>query len=143
MLLADTVPMLLADPIAMMHWPTFSADGWAVITLRYLVAAVVVTVMVVSAPAAAGFRLLPCTAKPPADNEVTLPLAPPKPPKPNGPRLPLGRGLGVNPGRGEKVPRGPPNPPNPPAGLQLPPVGVLMVTVVAVTDLVADPLAEG
>jgi hypothetical protein len=139
MLRAATAPMLLACPTAVMHSPTFNADAPAVTVLRYLVAAVVVTVTLVSAPAA-GF--LPCTTKPLADSEVTLPLAPPN--EPNAPRLPVGRGLGVNPGRGEKVPRGPPppNPPNPPAALQLPLDGVLMVTVVAATDL-ADPLAEG
>jgi len=139
MLRAATAPMLLADPIAVMHWPTFSADGRAVTILRYLVAAVVVTVMLVSVPAA-GF--LPCTTKPVADSEVTLPSAPPKPP--NAPRLKLGRGLGLDPGRGEKVPRGktPPDP-NAAVPLQLPLTGVLMVTVVAVTDLVADPLVEG
>jgi hypothetical protein len=153
MLRAAIAPMLLAEPIAMMHWPAFSADGWAATTMRYLVAAVVVTVMLMSvaagleAPEAPGRKLLLCTTKPLADIEVTLPLAPPKP---DAPRLPVGRGLGLKlaPGRGEKVPRGkpfppPPNPPNPPAPVQLPLTGVLMVTVVAVTGPLADPLVEG
>jgi len=132
--------MLLAGPSAVMHWPTFSADGRALTTLRYLVAAVVVTVMLVPAPAA-GF--LPWTTKPPADSDVTLPLAPPNGPLlPNEPLLPVGRGLGLKLARGEEVPRGPPNPPSP-AAPQLPLTGVATVTVVAVTDLAADPLAEG
>jgi hypothetical protein len=143
MLLAATAPMLLAVPSAVMHWPTFSADGRTVTTFRYLVAAVVTTVVLVAAPAACP-RFLPCTTKPLADSEVTLPLAPP--PKPKAPREPVGRGLGVDPGRGEKVPRGPPNPdpePNPDPALQLPFTGALTVTVVAVTDLVADPFEVG
>jgi hypothetical protein len=131
MLRAAIVPMLLAGPTAVMHWPTFSADGWAVTSLRYLVEAIVVTVTLASEPAA-GF--LPCTTKPPADSEVTLPLAPP-----NAPLLPLGRGLGLKLGPGEKEPRAPPNP----APAQLPLTGALMVTVVAVTDLLAPALAEG
>ena len=57
--------------------------------------------MLVSVPAA-GF--LPCTTKPLADTEVTLPLAPPKPPLPNAPLLPLGRGRGLKLGRGEEPP---------------------------------------
>jgi hypothetical protein len=148
MLLAAMAPMLLAVPSAVMHWPTFSADAWAVTTFRYLVEAVMLTVMLVPAPAWA--RSLPSTTKPLADSEVTLPFAPPNPP--NAPRLPVGRGLGLklDPGRGEKVPRGPPNPPPPPppkpkpdAAVQLPLTGVLTVTVVAVTDLLADPLLAG
>ena len=132
MLRAATAPMLLAGPTAVMHWPTFSADGRAGTTSRYTVAAVVVTVMLVPAPAA---RFLPRTTKLLADSEVTMPLAPP-----NEPLLPLGRGLGLKLGRGENVPRGLPNPP---ARLQLPLAGVLMVTAVAVIDLVAPPVVEG
>jgi hypothetical protein len=139
MLLAATAPMLFAGPAAVMHWPTFSADGPTVTTLRYLLAAVVVTVMLVAAPAA---RLLPCTTKPLADSEVTLPSAPPAKPPPNAPRLPLGRGLGLKLGLGERVPRGPPNAPVP-VPVQLPLTGLLMVTLAAVTDLVAAPVAEG
>jgi hypothetical protein len=138
MLRAAIAPMLLACPSAVMHSPTFSADERTVTTLRYLVAAVVVTVMLVFARAA---EFLPFTTKPLADSEVTVPLAPPN--EPNGPRLPVGRGLGLNPGRGEKVPRGPAPPPKPAVALQLPLTGVLIVTVVAVTDLVTDPLVEG
>jgi hypothetical protein len=140
MLRAATAPMLFAVPTAVMHWPTFSADGPAVTVLRYLVVAVVVTVMLVSVPAA-GF--LPCTTKPLADTVVTLPLAPPNPPPPNAVLLPLGRGLGLKLGRGEDVPPPRPNPPNPPAAVQFPLTGALMVTLVAVTDLVALPVAEG
>ena len=150
MLRAATAPMLFAVPTAVMHWPTFSADGPAVITLRYLVVAAVVTVMLAFVPAA-GF--LPCTTKPLADTEITLPLAPPKPPKPpnpprpNAPPVPLGRGLGLKLGRGEEVPAGLPNPPggrpNPPAPTQLPLTGALMVTLVAVTDRLAAVLAGG
>jgi len=90
-------------------------------------------------PLAAGF--LPCTTKPLADSEVTLPLAPPNPPPPKAPRLPLGRGRGLKLGPGVKVPREPP--PNAPAPPQLPLTGALTVTLVAVTDLVAAPVAEG
>ena len=145
MLRAATAPMLFAVPTAVMHWPTLSADGPAVTVLRYLVAAVVVTVTLVVVPAA-GF--LPCTTKPLADTEVTLPLAPPNPPRPKAPPLPLGRGLGLKLGRGEEPPcprPNPPNPPppNPPAPVQLPLTGVLMVTLVAVTGVVAAPVAEG
>jgi hypothetical protein len=138
MLLAATAPMLFAGPAAVMHWPTFSAAGPTVTTLRYLLAAVVVTVMVVvPAPAA---KLLACTTKPLADSAVTLPLAPPNAPPPNAPLLPLGRALGLKLGRGEAVPRGPPNPPAPP---QLPLTGLLMVTLAAVTDLVPAPVDAG
>jgi hypothetical protein len=140
MLRAATAPMLFAVPTAVMHWPTFSADGPAVTVLRYLVVALVVTVMLVSVPAA-GF--LPCTTKPLADTAVTLPSAPPNAPRPNAPLLPLGRGLGLKLGRGEEPAPPRPNPPNPPAAVQLPLTGALMVTLVAVTDLVAAPLAEG
>jgi hypothetical protein len=143
MLRAATAPMLFAAPTAVMHWPTFSADGPAVTVLRYLVVALVVTVMLVSVPAA-GF--LPCTTKPLADTEVTLPLAPPNPPtppRPNAPLLPLGRGRGLKLGRGEEPPCPRPNPPNPPAPVQLPLTGALMVTLVAVTGLAAAPVAEG
>jgi hypothetical protein len=105
--------------------------------------AVVVTVMLVFVPAV-GF--LPCTTKPLADTEATLPLAPPKVPRPNAPLLPLGRGLGLKLGRGEELPCPPPNPPvppSPPVPVQLPLTGVLMVTLVAVTGLAAAPVAEG
>jgi hypothetical protein len=107
----------------------------------------VVTVTLVSV-LAAGF--LPCTTKPLTDIDVTLPLAPPNPA--NAPLLPPGRSTGPEPGRGEKVPRGPvlnPPPSNPAPALHLPLAGVLMVTVVAVTVLEAAPperaapLAEG
>ena len=101
MLRAATAPMLFAVPTAVMHWPTFSADGSAVTVLRYLVAAVVVTVtLVFVAVAEPAVRLLACTTKPLADTEVTLPSAPPKAPLPKAPRLPLGRGRGLKLGRG-------------------------------------------
>jgi hypothetical protein len=141
MVRAATAPMLFVDPTAVMHRPTFSADGVAVTTFVYVVDAVVVTVTLVSVPAA---RFLPCTTKPLADSDVTLPLAPPNPP-PNAPLLPLGRGLGLKLGLG--VPPGLPNPPppnpppNPAAPVHVPLVGVLMVTVVAVTDVAGVPLA--
>jgi hypothetical protein len=142
--------MLFVDPTAVMHWPTFSADEWTASAFRYVVVAVVVTVTLVLVPAAElpAAGLLPCTTKPPADSEVTLPLAPPNPPLPNGPLVPLGRGLGLKLGFGEKLPPGPPSPPPPnPAPpnplVQLPLTGVLMVTVVAVTVLVAAPPADG
>jgi hypothetical protein len=142
MLRAATAPMLFGVPTAVMHWPTFSADGPAVTVLRYLVVALVVTVMLVPV-LAAGF--LPCTTKPLADTEVTLPLAPPNAPRPNAPPLPLGRARGLKLGRGEEVLPGRPNPPvpNPPVPTQLPLTGALMVTLVAVTDLVAAPAADG
>jgi len=140
MLRAATAPMLFGVPIAVMHWPTFSVDGPAVTVLRYLVVAVVVTVMLVFV-LAAGF--LPCTTKPLADTEVTLPLAPPNAPRPNAPPLPLGRGLGLKLGRGEEPPCPPPNPPNPPAPVHLPLTGALMVTLVAATGEVAPPVAAG
>src|SRR3984957_8366524 len=163
MLRAAMAPMLLAVPSAVMHWPTFSADGAAVIVLRYLVAAVMVTVTLVVEvevevevePAEPAARFLPCTTKPPADTEVTLPLAPPKAPLPNAPRLPLGLGRGLKLGRGVAPPPPPPrptppppnppppNPPNPPAPVHAPLTGALMVTLVAVTDLAAAPAAEG
>jgi hypothetical protein len=71
---------------------------------------------------------------------------------PKAPRLPVGRGRALKLGRGEAVP--PPNPPppnppppnpppNPPAPVHFPLTGALMVTVVAVTEWVADPAAEG
>src|SRR4051794_12322956 len=152
MVRAATAPMLFACPTAAMHSPTLNADDLAVTTLTYLVVAVVVTVTVTPArapglalaPGLAPTRgALPCTTKPLADSEVTLPLAPPKPP-PNAPRLPLGRGRALKLGLVVKLPRGPPSPPpnpNPDPGSQLPLTGVLTVTVVAVTDRVADPLA--
>ena len=143
MLRAAMAPMLFAVPIAAMHWPTFSADGFAVTVLRYLLAALVITVTLVVAPAEPPARFLPCTTKPLADTEVTLPLAPPKAPLPNAPRLPVGRGRGLKLGRGVAPwpPPNPPNPPNPPAPMQLPLTGTLMVTLVAVTDLAAAPPA--
>ena len=105
------------------------------------------TVMLVSELAV---RLLAWTTKPLADNEITLPLAPPKVPLPKAPRLPVGRGRGLKLGRGVEPPcpppnPPPPNPPNPPAPppMQLPLTGALMVTLVAVTDLAAAPVAEG
>src|SRR5579872_3401859 len=110
MLRAATAPMLFAGPAAVMHSPTFSADGPTVTTLRYLVAVVVVTVMLVPAPAA-GLR--PWTTKPLAVSDVTLPFAPPPKPPPNAPLLPLGRGRGLKLGLGVEVPRGRPNPPGP------------------------------
>jgi hypothetical protein len=141
MLRAATAPMLFAAPTAVMHWPTFSADGPAVTVFRYVVVVVVVTVMLVFVPAV-GF--LPCTTKPLADTEVTFPFVPPKVPRPNAPRLPLGCGLGLKLGRGEEPLRPPPNPPPPNAPpVQLPLTGALIVTLVAVTDRVAAPLAEG
>src|SRR5208282_6151812 len=108
-------------------------------------AAMVITVMLVSEPAV---RFRSCTTKPLADTEITLPLAPPKAPLPKAPRLPLGRGRALKLGRGVEPPPprpNPPNPPNPPAPapVQLPLTGALMVTLVAVTDLVAAPVAGG
>src|SRR3984957_12057551 len=135
MLRAAMAPMLLAVPSAVTHWPTFKADGAAVIVLRYLVAAVVVTVTLVVEvepvePTEPAARFLPWTTKPPADTEVTLPLAPPKAPLPNAPRLPLGLGRALKLGRGvapAPPPRPnpppnppPPNPPNPPAPVHAP-----------------------
>jgi hypothetical protein len=153
MVRAATAPMLFGVPIAVMHWPTFSADGFAATVFRYLVVAEVVTVTLVVVLAA---RFLPCTTKPLADTEVTLPLAPPKAPLPKAPLLPLGRGRGLKLGRGEEPPgppppnppNPPPNPPNPPAPVQLPLTGALIVTLVAVTGLaaapaLADPVPEG
>ena len=113
-------PMLFAAPTAVTHSPTFRADGPAVTVVRYLVVAVVVTVVLVAAPAA---RLLPWTTKPVADTEVTLPLAPPKAPRPNPPLPPLGLGPALKLGRGEepwpKPPPPNPPPPNAPAAMQL------------------------
>jgi hypothetical protein len=161
MVRAATAPMLFGCPIAMMHWPTLNADGRAEATLRYWVVAVVVTVIVTSArapglPLAAGLALAPrfapapgarpCTTNPLADSDVTLPLAPPNPPRPNAPPVPLGRGRGLKLGRGDPLPPDPPpNPPNPPpnpAAVQLPLTGELIVTLVAVTDLVPAPLPD-
>ena len=51
MLRAATAPMLFAVPTAVMHWPTFSANGVAVTVLRYLLAEVVMTVTLVSVAA--------------------------------------------------------------------------------------------
>src|ERR1700722_3055744 len=108
MLRAATAPMLFGVPIAVMHWPTFSADGAAVIVLRYLLAAVVITWMLVSELAA---RVLSCTTKPLADTEPPGPPPPPKAPLPNAPRLPLGRGLALKLGRGVAPPCPRPKPP--------------------------------
>ena len=87
--------------------------------------------------------------KPVAVTASTLPFAPPKSPLPNAPPLPVGRGRALKLGRGAPLGRVPPNPPppnpppNPPAPVQLPLTGALIVTVVAVTDLLAAPAAEG
>ncbi len=51
MLRAATAPMLLAVPSAVMHWPTFSADGFAVTVLRYLLAELMMTVTLMFVPA--------------------------------------------------------------------------------------------
>ena len=50
MLRAATAPMLFAVPSAVMHWPTFSADGFAVTVLRYLLAELVMTVTLMFVP---------------------------------------------------------------------------------------------
>ena len=147
---AATAPMLLAVPIAVTHWPTFSADAVALTVLRYLLAELVMTVtLVVVAALEPAVRLLAWTTKPVAETESTLPFAPPKSPLPNAPWLPVGRGLALKLGRGAPLGRVPPNPPppnpppNPPAPVQLPLTGALMVTVVAVTELAAAPVVEG
>jgi hypothetical protein len=144
---AATAPMLFAVPSAVMHWPTLSADGVALAVLRYLLAELVMTVtLVVVLVAAPAVRVLAWTTKPVAETESTLPSAPPKFPLPNAPRLPVGRGRALKLGRGEplgRVPPNPPPPPNPPAPVHSPWTGALIVTLVAVTDRLADPVVDG
>jgi hypothetical protein len=148
---AVTAPVDAVEPVAVAHSPTLRAELVAATVSVYVVVGVTVTVSVVVAAEPAAAELAPPAGRSVALTVIVDPLTavtvpstmPPKPRPPAKPplgRAPLGRApLGRSPlGRAplERAPDGrvPPGPANPPPNplRQLPPLGLLITTVVAV-----------
>jgi hypothetical protein len=159
MRVAATVPVESVLPVAVAHSPTLSAALVAATVSVYVVAGVTVTVSVVMLGDAVAGEVLALAPKLRAtartvmldpSTAVTVPSTMSL--RPLRPAAPLGRApVGKEPdGRSDRAPEGdvrplpPPNPPRTPSAVQVPLVGLLITTavaVIAVTGAADAPLA--